>query len=44
MLKKGQDLEDEDLVVESADGGSQMGTLHVTLHIVEVLRHLNISN
>ncbi|XP_071514163.1 protein fantom-like isoform X2 [Panulirus ornatus] len=44
MLKKGHDLEDEDLVVENADGGSQMGTLRVTLHIVEVLKHMDITN
>ncbi|XP_069942029.1 protein fantom isoform X3 [Cherax quadricarinatus] len=43
LLKKGQDLHDAELTVESADDGSQLGVLCITLHIVDVLKHLNIT-
>ncbi|XP_068234786.1 LOW QUALITY PROTEIN: protein fantom-like [Palaemon carinicauda] len=40
LLKKGQDLQEEDLVVENAEDGSVMGSLKITIHILHVLRQL----
>ncbi|XP_069183778.1 protein fantom isoform X2 [Procambarus clarkii] len=44
LLRKGEDLQDAELIVESADDGSQMGVLNVTLRIVDVLTHFNITS
>ena len=41
LLRMGQDLQEEDLVVENAEDGSEMGVLRITLRILDVLHQLN---
>ncbi|XP_042886343.1 X-linked retinitis pigmentosa GTPase regulator-interacting protein 1-like isoform X2 [Penaeus japonicus] len=40
LLKRGQDLHDSPLTVKSVEDGSQLGTLCITLLVVDALRHL----
>ncbi|XP_037782449.1 protein fantom-like [Penaeus monodon] len=40
LLKRGQDLCESPLTVKSVEDGSQLGTLCITLVVVDVLRHL----
>ncbi|XP_064096532.1 protein fantom-like [Macrobrachium nipponense] len=40
LLEKGQDLQEEELVVENAEDGSEMGILRVTVNILHVLKQL----
>ncbi|XP_047474176.1 protein fantom-like [Penaeus chinensis] len=40
LLKRGQDLCETPLTVKSVEDGSQLGTLCITLVVVDVLRHL----